>query len=484
VIQLRQYQQSLIADIGAAYRRGAKSVLGVAPTASGKTVMFSYIAQGLQRRGKRAVILVHRQELVEQTHRMLQKFDVPHGIIQSQRGMDLSHPIHVASIQTLARRLSIVPTPDLLIMDEAHHATSTTWTKVLHHYPTARVLGVTATPERLDGKGLCQHFEQLVLGPSVTDLIQQGYLSRPVYYAPPGIDMQGAGIRAGDFKREEAESRADKPTITGDAITHYRNLCNGKPSIAFCVSVRHAEHVAAGFREAGFRASVIEGSLSDADRRERIRDLGNGRLHVLTSCEILGEGVDIPVVEAAILLRPTASLALHLQQIGRVLRVCPGKEHSIILDHAGNTSRHGLAEDHREWSLLGAAERKRREAELKTVKYRQCPKCYAVHAPLPVCPECGWEYILKPREVEQVDGELVSIGGWQQCTGCGHAHSDRDASCPKCGLVTDPSRAKRKEQGRAQTMQELIALGRRRGYKNPYMWAKFTWQARQRRAAA
>lgn len=488
-ISLRDYQTDLVSNIRESFRAGRRSPLVVSPTGSGKTVLFGFIAHGTAAKGKRVMILVHRQELLDQTARTLKEIGVPHGLIMANRAPDPFASVQVASVQTLARRLDKVQPPDLIIIDEGHHATAGTWRKVVAAFPNARVLGVTATPERLDGKGLGTEFggvyDDLIRGPEVADLIRRGFLSQPIYYAPPGADMTGAHIRGGDYKREEAEERVDKPTITGDAVEHYRRLCPGAPAIAFCASINHANHVAEAFRAAGFRAATLDGTLTDLERRERVRDLGNGRLHVMTSCEIVNEGFDVPVVTAAILLRPTASLGLHLQQVGRVLRPAPGKANAIILDHVGNCHRHGLAEDVREWSLEGATARKRKAEEKAAVRYRQCPACYSVHAPAPTCPQCNHEYVSTAREIEQVAGELVQLGAAvQQCGGCQHVHSARDASCPKCGEVHDPTRARRKEQGKAQTLDELIALGRRRGYKNPQAWGLFVWRSRQNRRAA
>lgn len=484
-MKLRDYQSGLIHELREAYRSGCRAPLAVAPTGAGKTVIFGHIARGVSSKGRRVMILVHRQELLDQTARTLREIDVPHGLIMSARTPDPGQLVQVASVQTLIRRLDRIPAPDLIVIDEGHHGTAGTWRKILEAFPNARVLGVTATPERLDGKGLGVEwggiYDALVRGPEVADLVRRGFLSQPIYYAPPGVDMTGAAIRGGDYRREDSEARVDKPTITGDAVEHYRRICPGSPAIAFCASVKHAEHVAEAFRAAGFRAATLDGSLSDADRRERVRDLGSGRLHVMTSCEIVNEGFDVPVVTAAILLRPTASLGLHLQQIGRVLRPAPGKANAIILDHVGNCHRHGLAEEIREWSLDGAAARKRKAKEDAKPRWRQCPKCYAVSEPSPTCPQCGHEYIITSRDIEQVAGELVMLASVQQCADCEHVHDARDPSCPKCGHVHDPTRARKKEQGRAQTFEELVAVGKRRKYSNPYAWAKFVWRSRQAR---
>lgn len=481
MINLRPYQSRIIDSVRSSYKGGHRRVLVVAPTGSGKTVMFCDVAQKARENGKRTIVLVHRQELLDQTSRTLMGFDVPHGVIAAGRSSDGSELIQIASVQTLIRRIDRIAEPDLIVIDEAHHAIAGSWRKVVERFSSARVLGVTATPERLDGKGLSDVFEDLLRGPEVRDLIREGFLAPPVYYAPPGdIDMASVQLRRGDYDQKGLESVMDAPKITGDAVDHYRRICPGMPAIAFCVSINHANHVAEEFRRAGFRAATIDGTLSAEDRRDRVRSLGNGRLQVLTSCEIVNEGFDLPVVAAAILLRPTQSLGLHLQQIGRVLRPSPGKDRAIILDHAGNLARHGLAEDIREWSLEGAEKRKKKAKAEDTIKTRQCPTCFACHPWADRCAECGHEYITDGRQVEVVGGDLVALDTrFQQCRGCSHVHSRWDASCPKCGMIHDAVRARKKEQGRAQTLDELVELGKRRGYKNPYGWAKHTWIARQ-----
>ncbi len=458
MIHLRDYQTGCIQDIRQAYRAGRRAPLLVAPTGSGKTVMFSYIADGTSKKGNRVLILVHRQELVDQTCRTLHAFQVDHGVIAAGRSPDRAHAVQVGSVQTVVKRLDFFK-PDLIIIDEAHHGTAGSWRKVIEANPQARILGVTATPERLDGKGLGEVYDELIQGPEVSWLIEHGHLCKPKYFAPPTVvDLTGIHKTAGDYNKGELAAAMDKATVTGDAVDHYRRICPGVPAVAFCASIANAEHVAMQFQSAGFRAATIDGTLDRDDRRDRVRALGDGRLHVLTSCEIINEGFDLPVVTAAILLRPTMSLGLHLQQIGRVLRPSPGKVNSIILDHVGNLGRHGLAEQERDWSLEGRTKRKRAKSDEDQLTVRQCPNCYACHDPAPRCPECGHLYEIKAREIEHVDGELVELD------------------------VEAIRRAKKREQASAQTYEDLVAIGRQRGYSSPHIWARHIWNARQGKA--
>lgn len=459
MLDLRDYQSKAVEAVREAYRTGSKAPLLVAPTGAGKTVIFSYITATAAAKGNRTMILVHRAELLAQTHKALVKMNVPHGLVASGRTPDPTQTVQVASVQTLIRRLDKFPAPDLIIIDEAHHASAGSWQAVIKAYPNARLLGVTATPARLDGKGLSSSFDRLIHGPEVIDLIEQNWLVKPVYYAPSTVDMTGAKTTAGDWNRKEAEERTNKPKITGDAVTHYQRLCAGSPAVVFCVSVAHAQSVADAFNSAGYRAAVIDGTLAPDVRAERVNALASGELQILTSCDIISEGFDLPKVTTAILLRPTQSLSLHLQQIGRVLRPSENKPRAYILDHVGNCLRHGFAEETREWSLDGIKRKSKKEQADDIEKYKQCPTCFAVHLPAPTCPQCGHTHEVKARTLDEVDGTLTELE-----------------------VNFEAMRLKREErqiQGRAQSVHDLIALGKARGYKNPQAWARFVFKGRR-----
>ena len=457
MFNLRPYQQAAVDAVRDSFRSGRKRPLLVAPTGSGKTVIFSYITASAAAKGNRTLVLVHRAELLEQCHRSLSQMDVPHGLIASGLTPDRSQLTQIASVQTLVRRFDRVVAPDLIVIDEAHHATAGAWASVLAQYPNARVLGVTATPQRLDGKGLGQVFDDLIRGPEVADLLDQGFLARPVYYAPKTVSMEGVHKTAGDFNRAEIAERMDKPTITGDAVIHYRKYAEGQPCIVFCTGIKHAEHVAQAFNAAGYRFKVIDGTLAKEERARRVLDLSSGALQGLVSVDIVSEGFDLPCVSTAILLRPTASLSLHLQQVGRVLRPSPGKQRAVILDHVGNCKRHGLAEEVRDWSLDGVRKRVRNNIQDDIQSTRQCPQCYAVHTPSPACPQCLHIYEIKDRIPDVVDGELEEI---------------------KARVAM---RDRKREQGTAQSLADLVRVGKARGMKNPHGWAHNVFNARQRK---
>jgi DNA repair protein RadD len=450
-MKLRPYQQQLIDDTRFQLQLGRKKVLIVLPTGGGKTVCFSHIAESASKKGSRVCVLVHRAELLDQASRSM---PVRHGLIAAGRSMDLSHSVQIASVQTLARRLHQLPKDffQLLIVDEAHHTTAGTWAKVVEHFDSARLIGVTATPIRLDGRGLGEHYESMVVGPSAQWLTDNGFLSQAKVLAPPGIQTSGLKKRMGDFDMKQAEGLLQEGQAMGDCLTHYRQHLNGQTAIAFCCSVAHSQAVAGLFQANGVAAASIDGKMDVNRRRNLLASLGRGEIKVLTSCALIGEGVDVPSVGGCILLRPTSSIGLHLQMIGRCLRVSPGKKRAVILDHVGNTLRLGHHLEDREWTLDG--ERKTKREKCTSVKV--CPKCFAaMSSQASECEECGHRFTVERRELKTVAGTLQELQ-----------------------VEKTQKKQKRIDQGKARTLDELIALGKSRGYKYPVAWARKIYSSR------
>ncbi|HEX6216705.1 MAG TPA: DEAD/DEAH box helicase, partial [Vicinamibacterales bacterium] len=369
MIELRKYQDACIGGVRASFRDEHASPLLVSPTGSGKTVMFSYLTSKLIEAPKRVVILCHREELLEQISRTLTQFKVRHGLISAGTLYDRRLLAHVASVMTLIRRIDRIAVPDYVICDEAHHAIgASSWGKVIKAWraknPALRLIGDTATPERLSGEGLGETFDDMILGPSTAELIQEGALSPYRLFAPEGgVDLSGVKKERGEFAKGESADIMGKPKVIGSAVAEYRKHMSGAPAVAFCVSIENAVKTADTFRAAGYTSASIDGNMDKTLRRKLVEDFGAGRVQVLTSCDIVSEGFDIPGIVGAILLRPTWSLALYLQQVGRALRIAPGKTSAVILDHVQNSMRHGLPDDPREWSLLGREAKKKGGAE-------------------------------------------------------------------------------------------------------------------------
>jgi DNA repair protein RadD len=453
VINLRPYQQEAVANIRQAFSERHRSVLFVLPTGGGKTVLFSHITEQAAARGNRVCILVHRAELLRQASASLTAMGVPHGLVAANHSMDLSRRVQVASVQTLARRLHLFPQQffQLLVVDEAHHSNAGTWAKVLGHFSSACVLGVTATPCRGDGRGLGEWYSAMVEGPSSQWLTDNGYLAQAKVYAPPiGFDARQVRTRMGDFDLNQASEQLQARQAMGDCLAHYRQHLDGQTAIAFCCSIAHAEGVAELFNSNGVAAASIDGTMDAANREQLLADLAIGRIRVLTSCALIGEGVDVPSVSGCILLRPTQSVSLHLQMIGRCLRPQDGKQ-AVVLDHVGNTQRLGHHLEDREWSLDGVKKRQRDSAP--SVKI--CPQCFAaMSSQARQCPECGHEFAPEKRELQHVPGQLQEV-------------------------TRGIPRARFHEQRQAQTLEDLIAVGERRGMKNPRGWARHVMAARQ-----
>lgn len=465
-VALRPYQETAIEGVREAFRAGHRAPLLVAPTGAGKTVMFGFVASQTASRGRRVLILAHRKELIRQASHKLYDAAVPHGIIAPGHTAtrDL---VQVASVQTLGRRLSDprYSAPDLIVVDEAHHAVAGQWRDVVAAYPAARILGVTATPERLDGKGLGVSvggiFDQIVIGPTVADLIGQGFLTPSRIFAPASApDLSGVRTRGGDYEAGALADAMAKPTIVGDAVSHYAKHAAGQPAILFSPSVAHAETMAEAFRAAGYRAVAASGATPPAQRDAAIAGLGNGSVQVLCSCDLISEGLDVPAVSAVILLRPTKSLGLYLQQVGRGLRPAAGKTHLTVLDHAGNTLRHGPPDLVRAWSLTGRPKKAKKDED-EVPPARQCSECFAVHAPAPACPECGFVYPVQSREIEHVAGELSDV---------------TDALTARWGKHRPLSQVLREAKD-----DDLKAIAKARGYHPG--WVRHVLASRQGRAA-
>jgi len=404
------------------------------------------------------VILAHRKELLDQITATLDDFNVRSAQIAPGTVYDPRYPVHVASVMSVVRKLSQVQVPDYVIIDEAHHAIpGSTWNKTLDFWRKAnsklRIIGVTATPERLSGEGLDHTFDQMIMGPSVAKLIEDKFLAPYKMFAPPrAIDTSQLHHRAGDFARKEAEELMSQSFIMGDAIAHYKKHLNGAPCVGFCVSIAHAEAVAANYAANGFQAVHISGKTKKSERNEIIRDFSQGRINYLASCDLISEGLDVPGMMGCQNLRPTESLALCLQQWGRTLRYVKGKT-AIILDHVGNSSRHGLPDQDREWSLKGR-DKKKGETDGDGLVVKQCKACGRMCAAACLeCPECGEEFDVEIRSIKEIEGELEEIKEqekWQF----------------------------RKSRFAAKDLDSLTAVGRLRGMKNPEGWAKHVLDAR------
>ena len=459
-VELRPYQVDLTDQTRALMQSGVMSILLQSPTGSGKTLLTAWMLKTAAGKRMTSWFVVHRRELVKQSIRAFDEVGVRHGVcaagfVEHKRAL-----IQLGSIQTLARRYKNYHPPSLIVWDEAHHVAAKSWRSIYEQFPNAFHVGLTATPERLDGKGLGKWFQRMINGPSVEWLIENKFLSPYRLYVPSTISTAGLPTRMGDYAVAALERTSDTPTITGDAIGEYKKRAAGKRAVAFCVSIQHSKHVVDMFNAAGIRAAHIDGD-TDANERDRLLSLfAEQRLDLVSNVDLFGEGYDLPSLEVAILLRPTQSLGLYLQQVGRALRPNAGKAQAVILDHAGNSQRFGLPDDPRDWTLEDRATGLSGRPEAG-IAFKVCRACLAAQRPSRgVCVYCGAAFEATPRVVEEVAGDLVEV----------------DTEALKV--------ARRHEQGSTQGYEALVELGRARGYKFPERWAHHVLKARQQRRMA
>lgn len=412
-ISMRPYQEAAIQDVRASISRQIKagktpSLILTAPTGSGKTAMASFMTESHVQKGGTVYFVCHRRELIDQTSGTFDKVGIKHGLIASGYNANRRRPVQVCSVGTLINRLDQIATPSLVIWDECHHVGAKTWATIRERWSKSIHVGLTATPQRLDGKGLGSWFNELVLGPTVSDLIENGFLSSYEIYAP--VTPTTFHKRAGDFVKSEMEAALGKGEIMGGIVEQWAKRAKGLKTIGFAVSVKHSEAIVDAFRSAGIKAAHLDAKSAPWTRRAVLQSFARGEVEVLFNVDLFGEGFDLAAnsgmdvtIESVILARPTASLGLHLQQVGRALR--PKAKPAIILDHAGNTVRHGFPDDLRLWSLEDS------ELSEKAPATKICPSCFAVVRPhIMVCPHCGhvWQPS-KSREIVEVEGDLVKL---------------------------------------------------------------------------
>ncbi|OLS02247.1 DEAD/DEAH box helicase [Tissierella creatinophila] len=393
-MELRPYQINLLNKTRKAYLQGFKSPCIVAPCGAGKTVIMSDMAKKATEKGNRVLFLVHRKELKDQTLNTLKWW-----------GADMDY-IEVGMVQTIVRRLEKTIKPNLIITDENHHALAKSYRQIYDYFPNAKLVGFTATPIRLNGGGLGDVNDVLVEGPTVDELIEWGNLAPFKYYAPKLVDTDNLRIRAGDYVKKDIEDLFTNK-IYGDVVAHYNKLSKGKKAIVYCSGIKQSKEVAKVFNENNIPAKHIDGNTKKEERDKVIQDFRDGKILVLSNVDLVSEGFDIPDCNTTILLRPTKSLGLYIQQSMRSMRYKEGKT-AIIIDHVGNVNRFGLPNLDRKWSLETKPGSNETEPAENPVK--QCPECYSTLLSNYVFCECGYEFKVEEKEVEIIeDAELEEV---------------------------------------------------------------------------
>lgn len=437
-MELRPYQSKLIADIYNAWQHGAINVLPQLSTGGGKTVI---LAKVVADSNEPAIVIAHRIEIVSQISLTLARHKIRHNIIAQKNAIREIVSLHmaeigqsfydprakhsVAGVDTLLRLPPNTPwfsKIKLVVQDEGHHVLrENKWGTAAALFPNARGLYPTATPVRADGKGLGRHadglIDKMIIGPSMRELINLGYLTEYRIIAPPNdLDLSEVNISAGgDYSPEKLRKAVHKSHITGDVVDHYLKFARGKLGVTFAVDIEAATEIAVEFKANRIPAEVISSKTPDLLRSAIMRRFKNREILQIVNVDLLGEGVDVPAIEVVSMARPTQSYGLYSQQFGRALRPMPNKTHAIILDHVNNVLRHGLPDDLRRVWSLNRRERRSRTTNDDVTPVKTCLNpavfCHAVYeAYLKKCPQCGFTIPPVSRSMpEHVDGDLTEL---------------------------------------------------------------------------
>lgn len=430
---LREYQTELIARTRKSWAAGHKRPCIVLGCGGGKSVIVAEIARKTTENHKRVLFIVHRKELCDQIRHTFEWW-----------GVDMDF-CTIGMVQTVTRRLQKVRPPSLIITDENHHCLANSYRRIYEAFPGAYCVGVTATPVRLDGSGLGDVNDDLIVGPPTRWLIDNGYLAPYQYYSVKLIDADALKTRRGEY---DLTGVVLDRKIYGDAILSYRKFADGLKAICYCPSIPYSEQMAERFRAAGIPSAHIDGSTDKRERDRVIQDFRDGKIQVLCNVDLISEGFDVPDCGAAILLRPTKSLTLYIQQAMRCMRYKPGKT-AVIIDHVGNVFRHGFPDDNRDWDLYAKPDKKTRKKP--EIRAKECPECMAaVPSAAAECPHCGYKFWTEGREIEE----------------------DGSAKIEEIKRIT----ADYTRPGDCRSYRELLEYAKSHGYRPGWAW----YQAKER----
>lgn len=389
-INLRPYQLALKNKVREAFKNNKRVIL-LAPCGSGKTVIASSIMQDAIKKGNKVWFIVHRSELMKQANDTLERYGIP------------KKNIEVYMVQSLAHKLDkIKEEPNLIIVDECQHSSSSTYRKIINQYPNAYILGLSATPTRLTGKPLGDIYETIISEVTAKQLIEMKYLADYSYYAPElNIDFNNIKIKAGDYDTEDVNRVMSKAKIYGDIIKTYKKLANNKKTILYCASIEYSKKMEKLFSENGYKIKHFDGTTPEKERQQIVEDFRNNKIQMLTNVDLIGEGFDVPDCECVLLLRPTQSLNLFIQSSTRCLRK-NGDKKAIIIDYVNNIQKHGLPTMDRQWSLDKKVKEYDNENDDGTLRIRVCKECFSTFEGGDVCPYCGAEYELTAIEIENI----------------------------------------------------------------------------------
>ena len=436
-MQLRDYQTDIFNKSIDAFRNGSKGICCVLPCRSGKSYIMARMIKGAK---GNVLVLAHRHTLIDQHKELLASLGV------------LNDNVRVASVFTEAKRLGQFDHNyfNLIIIDEAHLSEAASYRKVCEYYDCRRVL-FTATPARLDGKPLTLA-DTLITGITAAELIEMGAIADYDYYAPDlGIDTDSVDMVAGEYNNGQLTDLMCQTAIYGDVLKYCRQLGDNRQAIAYCTSVRHSEQTAQMFTDNGIKSVSIDGSMSQKERNKRMDMFRRGDVQILCNCNLISEGVTLPNASVALLLRPTCSLPLFIQQACRVLTPMQGKK-AVIIDFVNNVQKHGMPTETHNWSLSQSVPKRKEFNEDGTLSIRQCDGCFRCYQGKR-CPYCGTEHIPKGRELRQIqEVELKKI------------------QAEEAVKIEQQKKNARMEVGQARTIADLQKIANERGYAKGWIW--------------
>lgn len=417
-MDLRSYQTNTVNAVRDSLKSGHKRPLFVLPTGSGKTPVFCWIAKTTSENGKKILILLHRRNLVYQTQSKLKEYyNIDAGIIMAGVSSNLKAPIQLASIWTYGRRIMIDdPTynsffinADVILIDEGHVSPAKTYEKVLNQYNGKIIIGCTATPCRSDGRGLGDVFDDLIVGPGINELTEQGYLCPIKYYVPTTIDLDGVPVYKNDYQQKALGEKVNKKKLIGDVVENWLKLAENQKTIVFCVNVKHSIAICEEFNRHGIPAEHLDAHSTDDERDAVFSKMERGDITVICNVYLYNEGLDVPSVSCIALARPTRHIGTYRQMVGRGMRPEEGKDHLKILDFGNIVANLGCVEWNPEWTLDGKKKswsKPRRETVKKLVK---CIACGLVFEGRNVCPDCGTQVRAFGQTIETIDAELEEL---------------------------------------------------------------------------
>ncbi len=433
--QLHDYQNKLVNSARNELSKGNHSVLLVSPAGSGKSVIIAEIARLATEKNGHVLFMVHRKELIEQITGSFHTNEVQ------------MENTTIMTVGRIVNRLDQLPKPSLIITDETHHSLAKTYRDIYDYYADVPRLGFTASPWRMSGQGFTDVYESMVEGPQVEWLIENNFLAPYKYYSVNLINEDKLKKSStGDYTKNSIDD-AIGGTIYGDVIQNYRKLADGKQAIVYCHSVDFSKEVAEAFRSEGIAAEHADAKTSKNEREKIMSDFRSGALKVLCNVDLISEGFNVPDCEVVILLRPTESLVLHIQQSMRSMRYKPGKR-AIIIDHVANYMKHGLPDTPRKWTLEERERKGNKKTDSDAIPIKQCPECMSVMlSSISIC-ECGHEFIAE-RNMEVEEAELVEI--------------TKDFTLQANYIVT-------KSVDELSTMEELKAYRKAKNYKPGWVY--------------